>query len=51
MKPKYFIEKELIGGRYYYMIYRRYLFFWSYFYERWNTIKTAKIRLNELLNK
>ena len=50
MTKKFFIKEELMCGIKYYMIYKRVLFFWESFYERWNTIETAEARLTELLN-
>jgi hypothetical protein len=44
---KYYIRYEKVGGNHCYMIYRQFLFF-HFFYERWNSIDTAVLRLNEL---
>ena len=44
---EYYIRYEVMGGEYYYMIYRRVLCFHS-FIERWNTSESAVIRLLEL---
>jgi len=48
-KPNWEIREEMMGGRKYWMIYRRGIFF-SHFYERWNTNESAIIRLEELNN-
>lgn len=46
---KYFIKEEKMCGVLYYMIYKKRFFGLSEsFYERWNTPKTANIRLKEL---
>lgn len=47
LSPKWEMRTELMGGRYYWMIYRKQLGF-SSFYERCNTPETARIRLGEL---
>jgi hypothetical protein len=47
---KWVIKKEKMGGRFYWMIYRRSFFFFHQFYERWNTKESANVRLKELLN-
>ena len=43
----FFIKQELMGGRLYWMIYRRRIL-WNEFYERWNTPESAQQRLSEL---
>ena len=43
------VRKEKLCGEYYYMIYRRILF-WEYFYERYNSFASAKKRADELNN-
>ncbi len=45
--PKYYIRIELMGGTDYYMIYIKQMCINS-FYERWNTLESAKTRLDEL---
>lgn len=47
----YTIKKEPMGGETYYMIYEKRFFILESFYERWNTEESAKIRLDELMNK
>jgi len=44
---KYYIRYEVMGGNWYYMIYHQF-FILHAFYERWNTEKSAVVRLNEL---
>ena len=44
---KYQIRFERMGGDYYYMIYRKGFFSWSFF-ERWNTGGRAIMRVDEL---
>lgn len=51
MKEKYFIKEELVGGKPYFMIYKRIFFFWEVFFERWVLRGSAETRLKELLNK
>lgn len=48
---KYVIKKEMLGGEYYWMIYKKSLIFGFMFLERWNTLKSAEVRLNELRAK
>lgn len=48
---KYIIKEEKMCGEIYQMIYVRWFGLFDYFYERWNNIETATIRLNELNNK
>lgn len=48
MKNRYYIKKEKMGGKWYYMIYRRRWLFKDLFFERWNIPESAKVRLNEL---
>lgn len=47
---KYFIKYKKMGGVIYPMIYERWFGMFEFFYERWNTIETATIRLDELNN-
>ena len=44
---EYYIRYEKMGGQYYYMIYRKFMMFHSFF-ERWNTKESAIARLSEL---
>ena len=44
---RYYIKEEVMGGKTYYMIYRKWLF-WESYYERWNSQESANIRLAEL---
>lgn len=46
---KYIIKKEMMGGTWHYMIYRRFLWL-DFFVERWNTETSAKTRVAELEN-
>lgn len=46
---KYYIRYELLCGHWYYIIYRKRLFFHEY-YERYNSRESAITRLNELNN-
>jgi len=48
--PKFKIKKEPLCGSCCWMIYKREFFMW-HFHERWNTLKTATIRLKELAGK
>jgi hypothetical protein len=45
---KFIIKEEIMLGDIYYIIYIRYFGFLDVFYERWNTHKSAIIRLSEL---
>lgn len=45
---KFIIKEEVMLGDIYYIIYIRYFGFFDVFYERWNTYKSANIRLSEL---
>lgn len=47
---KYYIRYELMGGKWYYMIYRKFRFS-HMFYERWDTPESAVERLKELQNR
>ena len=47
---KYYIKYEKMGGVIYPMINVRWFGIFGFFYERWNTIETATIRLKELNN-
>ena len=44
---KYVVKKELMCGKEYFMIYKKFLFF-LFFYERWNTFESSNTRLKEL---
>ena len=46
-KPRYEIKPEKMGGKMYWMIYFRFLWF-SGFFERWNTLRSAEMRVKEL---
>ena len=48
---KYIYKTEIVCGKEFYMIYVRILGIFDYFFERWNTYDTVRIRLNELNNK
>ena len=48
-KVQYIIKKEMMGGEWYYMIYGRWLCF-DWFLERWNTVESAKQRVDEMRN-
>jgi hypothetical protein len=45
--PRWEIREEMMGGQKYWMIYRVWMGA-AYFFERWNTSETSKIRLDEL---
>ena len=45
--PRYEIVEEYMGGDKYWMIYRKWMWI-SMFWERWNTLESAKFRLKEL---
>jgi hypothetical protein len=46
---KYFIKEETVGGKKYYMIYKRFMFNkFTHFYEKWNSNVTAMARVKEL---
>lgn len=47
---KFIIKKEIMGGDWYWMIYRKSIF-GSIFWERWNTSESAAARLKELNDK
>lgn len=44
---KFYIKFEPLGGKWYYMIYKKGIFK-DTFFERWNTPKNAILRLSEL---
>lgn len=49
MSKKFYIRYEVMGGDWYYMIYRKYFFGLLHcFWERWNTSESAITRINEL---
>jgi hypothetical protein len=50
MRKKFFIREQYMGGKRYFMIYMRVLFFFDVFYERCNSEDFAKLRIKELLD-
>lgn len=48
---KYFIKEEIMCDKNYQMIYVRWFGLFESFYERWNDIESATIRLKELNKK
>jgi len=47
----FYIKEEDMGGKLYYMIYIKRFKIFNVFFERWNTLQTASLRLNELNTK
>ena len=44
---KYVIKPEMLGGKEYWMIYYKWLWF-EWFFERWNSLESAINRMEEL---
>jgi len=45
---KFVIKKELMCGEWHWMIYTHHYLFGDKFFERWNNLESAAIRLKEL---